>query len=63
MSLKLLRAGPLLENDRLDAMKSERRMVVVPGAGHLFEEPGTLDIAVGHASAWFLTHLDQRNHR
>jgi hypothetical protein len=31
--------------------------VLVPGAGHLFEEPGTLDEVVRHASRWFATFL------
>ncbi|MFG1430807.1 alpha/beta fold hydrolase [Xanthobacter sp. V2C-8] len=30
---------------------------VVPGAGHLFAEPGTLDQVALRASAWFLRHL------
>lgn len=41
----------------LDAMRCERDMVIVPGAGHLFEEPGTLDQVVDHARDWFLRHL------
>jgi putative phosphoribosyl transferase len=32
-------------------------MVIVPGAGHLFEEPGTLDQVVDHTKDWFLKHL------
>lgn len=35
----------------------ENDLVVVPGATHLFEEPGTLALAAGHARDWFLTHL------
>lgn len=35
------------------------RVVVVPGATHLFEEPGTLALAIGHAEAWFLNHLSK----
>jgi putative phosphoribosyl transferase len=31
--------------------------VIVPGAHHLFEEPGTLDEVVRHAVRWFTTHL------
>jgi len=42
-----------------DAMRCERRLAIVPGAGHLFEEPGALDRVVEHARAWFLTHLDK----
>ncbi|MGC4853605.1 dienelactone hydrolase family protein [Micromonospora sp. DT4] len=30
---------------------------VVPGATHLFEEPGTLDQVAEHAGTWFTTHL------
>lgn len=40
-----------------DAMQCERDMVIIPGATHLFEEPGTLDQVVDHAQDWFLKHL------
>lgn len=40
-----------------DAMHCERHLTIVPGAGHLFEEPGTLDQVVVLASEWFLHHL------
>lgn len=33
------------------------RLVVIPGATHLFEEPGTLEQAGRLATAWFLHHL------
>jgi putative phosphoribosyl transferase len=39
------------------AMHCEHRLVIVPGAGHLFEEAGTLDRVVEHARDWFLAHL------
>jgi len=39
-----------------DSMKCERDMVIVPKAGHLFEEPGTLDQVVELARDWFLRH-------
>ena len=38
-------------------------LVVVPGATHLFEEPGTLDAAAGLARDWFLTHLETASRR
>ncbi len=41
-----------------DAMRCERRLAIVPGAGHLFEEPGTLDEVVDLAIAWFGKFLD-----
>jgi putative phosphoribosyl transferase len=40
-----------------DVMRCEREMAIVPDAGHLFEEPGTLDQVVELASDWFLVHL------
>jgi pimeloyl-ACP methyl ester carboxylesterase len=42
-----------------DAMRCEREVVIVPGAGHLFEEAGTLDQVVTHASRWFRSHLGE----
>jgi hypothetical protein len=32
-------------------------MAIVPGATHLFEEPGTLDQVVDLAADWFEAHL------
>ena len=40
----------------LDCVKS---LQVVPGASHLFEEPGTLDAVVALAQRWFEDHLGQ----
>jgi pimeloyl-ACP methyl ester carboxylesterase len=41
----------------LEAMHCRREMVIIPGAGHLFEEPGALDQVVRHARRWFLQQL------
>ena len=38
-------------------MRSETRLEIVPGATHLFEEPGTLDHVAALAREWFLRHL------
>ncbi|MEU9705256.1 phosphoribosyltransferase family protein [Streptomyces sp. NPDC047981] len=35
----------------------ENRLVVVPGAGHLFEEPGTLEQVGELAASWFTDHF------
>jgi dienelactone hydrolase len=35
----------------------ERQLVIVPGATHLFEEPGTLEEVARLASEWFAKHL------
>ena len=38
-------------------------LAVVPGATHLFEEPGALDEVARLASAWFTTHFNPAEHR
>jgi pimeloyl-ACP methyl ester carboxylesterase len=35
----------------------EKQLTIVPGASHLFEEPGTLEEAARRASEWFGRHL------
>lgn len=35
----------------------EKRLEIVPGATHLFEEPGTLEAVVELTAAWFLGHF------
>jgi putative phosphoribosyl transferase len=39
------------------ALRRESQLAVVPGATHLFEEPGTLDAAAGLARDWFTGHF------
>jgi putative phosphoribosyl transferase len=39
------------------AMTAPNRLAIVPGAGHLFEEPGTLEAVVDLATDWFTRHL------
>jgi putative phosphoribosyl transferase len=41
----------------LERLSSEKQLVVVPGATHLFEEPGTLEEAARLAAEWFARHL------
>ena len=38
-------------------LECEHRLAVVPGATHLFEEPGTLEEAARLAAEWFAKHL------
>lgn len=38
-------------------MKCVKEMVIVPGATHLFEEPGTLEKVSSLAAGWFKKHL------
>jgi len=46
-----------LNEEASSRMHCERRLSIVPGATHLFEEPGTLDEVVVLAGDWFLQHL------
>ena len=46
-----------LNRQALARLTCEKRLVVVPGAGHLFEEPGALEQVVAHALRWFLHHF------
>ncbi|TAN73060.1 MAG: alpha/beta hydrolase, partial [Gallionella sp.] len=38
-------------------MNCERELTLIPGATHLFEEPGTLQQAAGSAAEWFVRNL------
>jgi putative phosphoribosyl transferase len=40
-----------------DSLGCERELAVVPGATHLFEEPGTLEQVAQLAKRWFARHL------
>ena len=46
-----------MNEQALAALSCKKRLTIVPGAGHLFEEPGTLGIVIEHAANWFDTHL------
>ncbi|HET7833639.1 MAG TPA: dienelactone hydrolase family protein [Gallionella sp.] len=39
------------------AMKCEKKLTLIPGATHLFEEPGTLQQVAHDAAEWFTQHL------
>jgi putative phosphoribosyl transferase len=41
----------------LDRLQCEKRLEIVPRAGHLFEEPGAPDRVIELARAWFVRHL------
>lgn len=46
-----------LNRQAYERLPGEKELVVVPGAGHLFEEPGTLDQVLRQAVLWFRRHL------
>jgi len=43
-----------------DQMRCEVRVEIIPGATHLFEEPGALEQVANLASDWFLLHLTRK---
>lgn len=46
-----------LNRRALSAIPATRRLEIVEGASHLFEEPGTLEQVAQLASAWFREHV------
>lgn len=38
-------------------LKNEKEIVIIPGASHLFEEPGKLEEVARLASKWFIKHI------
>ena len=49
-----------LNEDAYSRLQCEKRLAVVPGATHLFEEPGKLAEVAALAADWFQQHLKQR---
>jgi len=51
---------PLAGNQcALDSLPAEKKLEIVPEAGHLFKEPGTLDIIARLACEWFGPHVHE----
>lgn len=52
---------PVIEMNRTayDLLTCEKKLVIVPGATHLFEEPSTLEQVAEHAGRWFQRYLQQ----
>lgn len=46
-----------LNEDALAQLTAEKRLEIVPGATHLFEEPGALEEVARLARGWFQRHL------
>ncbi len=48
----------IMLNQQADALLNcEKKLILIPGATHLFEEPGTLEQAARNAADWFARHL------
>ncbi|RJG06548.1 alpha/beta hydrolase [Noviherbaspirillum cavernae] len=46
-----------LNRDAFALLSCDKQIVIVPGATHLFEEPGKLEIVAGLAKDWFATRM------
>jgi putative phosphoribosyl transferase len=46
-----------VNREALLLLRCEKRLEVIPGAGHLFEEPGVLERVAELAADWFLRHF------
>jgi len=46
-----------LNEQALRLLRCPKKMVIIPGATHLFEEPGTLEEVALLAKEWFVRHL------
>lgn len=50
-----------MNQEAFDALLGEKEMQIIPGATHLFEEPGALEEAARLARNWFAKHLSDRS--
>jgi len=46
-----------LNREAYDKLACEKELMIVPGATHLFDEPGALDRVIDGAKDWFCRHL------
>ena len=55
---------PVIEmnEEALARLRCEKELKIIPGATHLFEEPGTLEQVAGLAAEWFRRHLGRTTH-
>ena len=46
-----------LNEQALARLRGPKNLVIVPGASHLFPEPGALEAVIDHAAGWFARRL------
>jgi pimeloyl-ACP methyl ester carboxylesterase len=46
-----------LNREAMEKLSGEKDLEIVPGASHLFEEPGALERVASTARDWFVRHL------
>ncbi|MFN2398953.1 MAG: dienelactone hydrolase family protein [Gemmatimonadaceae bacterium] len=47
-----------LNQEALEELRCDKELIVVPSAGHLFEEDGAMEAVSSHATRWFLRYMD-----
>lgn len=53
---------PVIDMNRgaLAKLQVEKQLVIIPGATHLFEEPGALEQVADYAGDWFIKHFAKK---
>jgi len=46
-----------LNEQALARLRGPKELAIIPGASHLFPEPGALEAVIGHATQWFERYL------
>jgi len=49
-----------MNRDALNELRTEKKLVIIPNATHLFEEPGAIEEVARFASNWFVNYLTRR---
>lgn len=49
-----------LNREAFQVLQCEKKLEIVPGATHLFEEPGKLEVVAKLAASWFADHFSSR---
>jgi putative phosphoribosyl transferase len=52
---------PVIEMNQAayELLTCEKKLVIIPGATHLFEEPGTLELVANRACSWFQLYVQR----
>jgi hypothetical protein len=49
-----------LNRQALRSLRCHKQLILVPGATHLFEEPGALEVVAHLAGKWFTHYLHEK---
>jgi putative phosphoribosyl transferase len=52
-----------MNHSAYELLSCEKKLIIVPGATHLFEEPGTLEQVADHAGKWFVRYRKKEQSR